>query len=74
MSWAAQGSPEYFDRYIRSDQHEQTVVNYIDENPVRAGLCASAAEWRFSSAHASANLGHPLLAPHGSSKIERIRA
>jgi putative DNA methylase len=66
--------PEYFDRYIRSAQHQETVVNYIHENPVRAGLCSSAAEWRFSSARAGINPGDSCLNPHGSFGIQRTRA
>jgi len=29
---------EYFDRYIRDEKHLETVINYIDNNPVKAGL------------------------------------
>lgn len=41
---------EYFDRYIRDEQHFWNTVQYIHENPVKAGLVASAADWPFSSA------------------------
>ena len=41
---------DYFDRYIRNARHFENTVKYINGNPVRAGLCASAREWRFSSA------------------------
>ena len=41
---------EYFDRYIRDDNHFQKVVNYIHNNPVKAGLVAEPADWRWSSA------------------------
>ena len=41
--------PEYFDRYIRDTAHFSKVVRYIDANPVRAGLVANQADWRFSS-------------------------
>src|SRR5882672_1169499 len=40
---------DYFDRYIRNAKHFENTVQYIKGNPVRAGLCASAREWRFSS-------------------------
>ena len=42
--------PEYFDRYIRTEQHFNAVTHYIKQNPVAAGLCPSPEEWRFSSA------------------------
>ena len=40
----------YFDRYIRDEKHLATVVDYIEQNPVKAGLVDSADEWRWSSA------------------------
>ena len=43
-------SRDYFDRWIRSSDEEQRVIRYIESNPVKAGLCAAAAEWPFSSA------------------------
>ncbi len=42
--------PEFFDRYLRDAEHYSTVVRYIDQNPVRAGLVKDQADWRFSSA------------------------
>lgn len=41
---------EYFDRFIRDNDHFQKVVNYIHNNPVKAGLVADPADWRWSSA------------------------
>ncbi len=41
---------EYFDRFIRDDQHFAATVAYIEENPVKAGLAAAPADWRFGSA------------------------
>jgi putative DNA methylase len=41
---------ESFDRYIRKRKHFLSVVKYIEENPVKAGLCSSPGEWRLSSA------------------------
>jgi putative transposase len=43
-------APEYFDRFMRDDQHLASTVVYIEGNPVKAGLCESVADWRFSSA------------------------
>jgi putative transposase len=44
--WAS----EYFDRFMRSQEHLSTTVDYIENNPVTAGLCKRASEWAFSSA------------------------
>lgn len=41
---------EYFDRYIRDVRHYGNVVNYIHNNPVKAGLVRRPEEWRWSSA------------------------
>ncbi len=41
---------EYFDRMIRSEKHYAWTVDYIEENPVKAGLCAKREDWVFSSA------------------------
>jgi REP element-mobilizing transposase RayT len=40
---------EYFDRYIRNERHFQNVVQYIDNNPVKAGLVSSPEEWPWST-------------------------
>lgn len=42
---------EYWDRYIRDAAHYRTVVDYIRMNPVKAGLCATPEDWRWSSAY-----------------------
>ncbi|MEH6388810.1 MAG: transposase [Pseudomonas profundi] len=42
---------DYWDRFVRDEHHFRTAVNYIHQNPVKAGLCQSAAEWRWSSAY-----------------------
>jgi REP element-mobilizing transposase RayT len=43
-------SRNYFDRWIRDSKEEQRVVRYIENNPVKAGLCADATAWPFSNA------------------------
>ena len=43
-------APEYFDRFMRDDQHLASTAAYIEGNPVNAGLCESVTDWRFSSA------------------------
>ncbi|PZM86161.1 MAG: transposase [Candidatus Melainabacteria bacterium] len=47
---------EYFDRKIRNDKHFEDALNYIHNNPVKAGLCVSPELWMFSSASASSKL------------------
>jgi putative transposase len=41
---------EYWDRYIRNEQHLHTVIEYIHQNPLKARLCSRPEEWRWSSA------------------------
>lgn len=36
---------DYFDRYIRDDAHLHACVEYIRQNPVKAGLVHKAEEW-----------------------------
>jgi putative DNA methylase len=43
--------PETFDRYIRNYEHFENTFNYIENNPVKAGLCDKPEDWRFSSAY-----------------------
>jgi putative DNA methylase len=42
--------PEYFDRAIRNEKVFITAVEYIEHNPVKAGLCQTPQDWKFSSA------------------------
>ncbi|NNE97767.1 MAG: transposase [Pyrinomonadaceae bacterium] len=42
---------ESFDRFIRNHEHFMRVVGYIENNPVKAGLCLEPSEWRYSSAY-----------------------
>ncbi|WP_082678634.1 transposase [Chlorobium limicola] len=41
---------EYWDRYIRNEEHQQKVIEYIHQNPVKARLCQFPESWRWSSA------------------------
>lgn len=43
-------SKEYFDRFMRDYEHFAKTIAYIENNPVKAGLCEKANEWQFSSA------------------------
>ena len=42
---------ESFDRYIRDAGHFRNTIRYIEENPVKAGLCGRAEDWEFGSAY-----------------------
>ena len=42
---------EYYDHWIRDDAEHARFTAYIHDNPRKAGLCAVAAEWPWSSAH-----------------------
>jgi len=46
---------EYWDRYIRDEEHFRSAVDYIHQNPVKAGLCRCAEDWPWSNA-GSANV------------------
>jgi putative transposase len=43
-------APEYFERFMRDDDHCAKIAAYIEGNPVKAGLCRNIDEWPFSSA------------------------
>lgn len=38
---------EYFDRYIRDEEHLNKTINYIRNNPVKAGLVTDYDSWRW---------------------------
>jgi putative transposase len=40
---------EYWDRFIRNDRHFQQAVEYIHQNPVKAGLVERPEDWQWSS-------------------------
>jgi REP element-mobilizing transposase RayT len=50
---------ESFDRYIRSEEHFANEISYIENNPVKAGLCKRPEDWPWSSAHFEHNYGAP---------------
>jgi REP element-mobilizing transposase RayT len=41
---------EYHDRFIRDERHLAHAVEYVEQNPVKAGLVGSRELWRWSSA------------------------
>jgi REP element-mobilizing transposase RayT len=55
--------PEYFDRFMRSEQQFEWTVAYVENNPVAAGLVTTAQDWRFSSARWRKTAGEDARAP-----------
>lgn len=47
---------DYFDRFIRDYEHFIKAFNYIENNPVKAGLCTKKSDWKYSSAYAEREL------------------
>lgn len=52
---------EYWDRYIRDHAHYANVVEYIHENPVKAGLVTRPEDWKWSSAGLATLQRGPLV-------------
>jgi hypothetical protein len=40
--------PDYFDRFIRDERHFKATVDYILQNPVKAGLVYAPEQWPWS--------------------------
>ena len=43
-------APDYYDRQVRDDEHLAAVTDYIEQNPVKAGLVRFAEDWPWGSA------------------------
>ncbi len=54
---------DYYDRYIRNADHFVNSIRYIENNPVKAGLCKRPEDWPFSSARWRKNAGEGARAP-----------
>lgn len=61
---------EYWDRYIRDENHFAAAKRYVEHNPVAAGLCELAADWRWSSAHPSVSLARGAVSQADGSDAE----
>ena len=53
---------DYYDRYIRNDQHWYNVLEYIERNPVKAKICRYPKEFKYSSAYCRSHNEYPT--PH----------
>jgi len=41
---------DYFDRFMRDEGHLNRTIDYVENNPVKAGLASEPMKWRWSSA------------------------
>ncbi len=53
--------PGYWDRFIRDEDHYAAAVEYVEHNPVKAGLVSHAEAWPWSSAAIRRAGGTPAL-------------
>jgi len=60
---------EYFDRAVRNEEHFAAAIDYIHNNPVKAGLCQTPTEWLLSSASPKQDSPNPKNLPF---KLEGI--
>jgi putative transposase len=58
---------------VQEDHHLLTVLRYVERNPVRAGLAARAADWRWGSAFVREQRAHDLRPLLTSWPIDRPR-
>jgi REP element-mobilizing transposase RayT len=42
--------PDYFDRYMRGEEHLAQTIRCVEDNPVKAGLVRTPRQWMWSSA------------------------
>jgi putative transposase len=58
----------FYSKLVKEDSHLLELCRYVVLNPVRAGLCASPADWQWSSYRACAGLEQP----HPFLDVERV--
>ena len=54
---------ESYDHWIRDEQEFWRVIEYIENNPVKVGLCQKPEDWKWSSAYKRKELGLDYQAP-----------
>jgi REP element-mobilizing transposase RayT len=64
----------YWDRFIRDEDHYDAAVEYVERNPVVAGLVAHPEAWPWSSAAARRAGGTPAVPATGSMRRAANRA
>jgi REP element-mobilizing transposase RayT len=55
--------PESYDHCVENEDELERIVDYVELNPVKAGLVKSRENWRFSSAYDRIQYGIPLGRP-----------
>jgi type I restriction enzyme R subunit len=55
---------ESYDHWVRDVEELERIIHYVEYNPVKAGLCADARLWPFSSAKLREPLGRPSEPPY----------
>jgi REP element-mobilizing transposase RayT len=65
---------DYFDRFIRDEDHLRRVVHYIENNPVKASLAKCSEAWPWSSARyrSKADLAGRTLTHPGADRVSDI--
>jgi REP element-mobilizing transposase RayT len=56
---------EYYDRFIRDEKHFRSCKDYIEQNPVKAGLVSEKEAWRWSSAGKKPDAAETAAVPGG---------
>jgi hypothetical protein len=54
---------ESYDHVVRNDEELFRIIDYVENNPVKAGLVARREDWRWSSAYHRLRLGIALGQP-----------
>ena len=62
---------DYFDRYVRNEHHYHRVIEYTENNPLAAGLCREAEEWRYGSASLRGPRASSPHHPHAAGTVRR---
>jgi Transposase IS200 like len=57
---------DYFDRYMRDEGHLVRTIEYVECNPVKAGLVEIASDWPWSSARLGRPERNPSFGPRDS--------
>ena len=61
QGWCGHLWQERFHSVVMDEVHLLAAVRYIELNPVRAGICTRAEDWRWSSIHAHLNVADDSL-------------
>jgi len=65
--------PDYYDRFIRDAQHFARAIEYIEMNPVAAGLCLRPEDWPYGSARFRRSAGFQPATKARAAKMAALR-